>query len=122
MQARKRFFLCSARKENSNGWGYEMIYSKSGLAEAGAVYTTSFKGEEDTVWIVTIHDPVINKIEFVRVTSKSNGKYTSILHMFWNAIFTAVGINSSKNTLSLYLPFNVCLNTKYFIAVLRLYL
>jgi hypothetical protein len=71
MQARKRFFLCSARKENSNGWGYEMIYSKSGLAEAGAVYTTSFKGEEDTVWIVTIHDPVINKIEFVRVTSKS---------------------------------------------------
>jgi hypothetical protein len=34
--------------------------------ERGAVFSTSKPGEEDTVWLVTQHDPVARRVEFAR--------------------------------------------------------
>jgi hypothetical protein len=45
-----------------------MIYSQSGLVEAGAVFSTAQEGEADTFWIVTKHDPNLHIVEFVRFT------------------------------------------------------
>ena len=48
-----------------------MIYSESGLVEEGAIFSTPCEGEEDTVWIVTKHDPKKHEVAFVRFTSNS---------------------------------------------------
>ena len=48
-----------------------MIFSQSGLVEAGAVFTTRQEGEADTVWIVTRHDPQEGLIQFTRFTHGS---------------------------------------------------
>ena len=64
--------LCPVREvEWLEGWSFTMIHSASGLAEAGAVFTTSKPGEEDTVWIVTRHDPDAGHVQFARVTPGS---------------------------------------------------
>jgi hypothetical protein len=64
--------LCPVREaEWLDGWEYEMIYSKSGLVEEGAVFSTANEGEEDTVWIVTQHDPDKRLVEFTRFTHQS---------------------------------------------------
>jgi len=64
--------LCPVREaEWLDGWQYAMIYSESGLIEEGAVFTTPHKGEEDTVWIVTKHDPGKREIQFARFTHES---------------------------------------------------
>ena len=64
--------LCPVREaEWLDGWQYNMIYSQSGLVEKGAVFSTPNEGEEDTVWIVTKHNPKTFEIEFVRFTPKS---------------------------------------------------
>ena len=64
--------LCPVREaEWLDGWQYAMIYSESGLIEEGAVFSTPREGEEDTVWIVTKHDPGRREIEFARFTHES---------------------------------------------------
>lgn len=65
--------LCPVREaEWLEGWRYTMVFSRSGLAEEGAVFTTPGKdGEEDTVWIVTRHDAVARVVEFTRFTPGS---------------------------------------------------
>ena len=64
--------LCPVREADwLDGWQYNMIYSKSGLVEEGAVFSTPCEGEEDTVWVVTKHDPKTYLIEFVRFTHRS---------------------------------------------------
>jgi len=64
--------LCPVREaEWLDGWQYTMIYSESGLVEEGAVFSTSHEGEEDTVWIVTKHDPARREVEFTRFTHQS---------------------------------------------------
>jgi hypothetical protein len=64
--------LCPVREaEWLDGWQYAMIYSESGLIEEGAVFSTPHEGEEDTVWIVTKHDPGKREIEFARFTPNS---------------------------------------------------
>ncbi len=64
--------LCPAREgEWLEGWDSTMIYSKSGLAEAGAVFTTPGDGEEDTVWVISRYDPSARVVEFVRFTPDS---------------------------------------------------
>ena len=45
-----------------------MIYSKSGIAEDGCVFTTPHHGESETVWTVTNYDPANFKIAFIRLT------------------------------------------------------
>ena len=64
--------LCPVREaEWLDGWQYDMIYSDSGLVEEGAVFSTPYEGEEDTVWIVTKHDPRNHEIVFARYTPNS---------------------------------------------------
>ncbi len=64
--------LCPVREaEWLDGWWYNMIYSESGLVEEGAVFSTRYDGEADTVWIVTKHDSKTYEVEFTRFTHNS---------------------------------------------------
>ncbi|MBT8356623.1 MAG: hypothetical protein HKO79_14880 [Desulfobacterales bacterium] len=64
--------LCPVREADwLDGWRYNMIYSESGLVEEGAVFSTPYEGEEDTVWIVTKHDSKTYEVEFARFTHNS---------------------------------------------------
>jgi hypothetical protein len=64
--------LCPVReREWVEGWECEVVYSRSGLAEEGCVFTTQREGEAKTVWTITAHDPVGFQIEFVMVTPES---------------------------------------------------
>ncbi|MCP4373873.1 MAG: hypothetical protein GY797_38090 [Deltaproteobacteria bacterium] len=64
--------LCPVREaEWLDGWWYNMIYSESGLVEEGAVFSTRYDGEADTVWIVTKHDSKTYEVEFTRFAHNS---------------------------------------------------
>jgi len=64
--------LCPVREaEWLDGWTYRMIYSVSGLAEEGAVFSTANEGEANTVWVVTRHDHAAGAVEFTRFTPDS---------------------------------------------------
>ncbi len=64
--------LCPVREaEWLDGWRYTMLCSHSGLVEEGAVFTTPGDGEDDTVWVVTRHDPGRKVVEFTRFTPGS---------------------------------------------------
>jgi len=64
--------LCPVREvEWLDGWKYRMVYSESGLVEVGAVFSTPYEGEKDTVWIVTKHDSNSFEVEFARFTPES---------------------------------------------------
>jgi hypothetical protein len=60
--------LCPVKeKEWLVDWDYKMIYSVSGFAEKGCVFTTTYFGIED-IWYITVHDEKEFKIEFIRTT------------------------------------------------------
>lgn len=64
--------ICPVREaEWLDGWNYTMVYSKSGLAERGAVFSTPGENDEDTIWIISKHDSGAHEVEFVRVTAHS---------------------------------------------------
>ena len=64
--------LCPVREaEWLDGWQHTMIYSRSGLVEEGAVFSTPGTEEPDTVWVVTMHDPPSHRVEFTRFTPQS---------------------------------------------------
>jgi hypothetical protein len=64
--------LCPVREaEWLGGWKCTMIYSKSGLVEEGAVFSTPHDSEHATVWIVTKYDPRNLMVEFTRFTHQS---------------------------------------------------
>lgn len=64
--------LCPLREaEWLDGWQYRMIYSASGRVEKGCVFSTRQEGEEDTLWVVTRHDPIRHVIAFARFTPRS---------------------------------------------------
>ena len=49
--------LCPVREaEWLDEWSYNLIYSESGVAEEGCVFSTAYKGEKDTIWIITEHN------------------------------------------------------------------
>ena len=59
--------LCPVREaEWVPGWQYRLIYSKSGVAEAGCVFITE-ENNRQTTWIVTEYDPATFRIAFVWV-------------------------------------------------------
>jgi hypothetical protein len=97
--------LCPIREADwLNGWQYTMIYSESGLIETGAVFSTPYEGEEDTVWVVTKHDLEKHEVEFNRFTHKSR---TCVLKIavrqkdenssYVNISYTYTGITSAGN-------------------------
>lgn len=63
--------ICPVREaEWLDGWEYKMVYSESGLAEEGCIFTTRHPdpAEPDTVWTITRHDEEAGVVEFVYVT------------------------------------------------------
>lgn len=57
--------LCPVREADwLDGWSDELetVHSKSGLAEAGCVFTTRVPGRPETVWMITRHDPVQERV------------------------------------------------------------
>jgi hypothetical protein len=71
--------LCPVRESDwLEGWKYTMLYSSSGVAELGAIFSTPQEGESDTIWIVTKHDPQEHEVEFARVTPGSRAAFIRI--------------------------------------------
>ncbi|HEY7409135.1 MAG TPA: SRPBCC family protein [Vicinamibacteria bacterium] len=61
--------LCPVREtEWVPGWRYRMVYSRSGVAEKGCVFTTPHHGAVETTWLVVDYEPP-RRIRFVRVTA-----------------------------------------------------
>ncbi|HYA22863.1 MAG TPA: SRPBCC family protein [Terriglobales bacterium] len=60
--------LCPVREaEWVPGWQYRLIYSQSGVAEDGCVFTTVNDDGSETTWIVTEYDPRAFTIAFAWV-------------------------------------------------------
>jgi hypothetical protein len=60
--------LCPVREADwVPGWQYRMIYSESGVAEDGCVFTTPNEAGSETVWMVTHYDPAAFTIAFAWV-------------------------------------------------------
>ncbi len=86
--------LCPVREaEWLDGWRHAMIYSDSGLVEEGAVFSTPREGEEDTVWVVTRHDPARREVEFVRFTPASRTCVLKIAVSAWDEKSSHVDIS-----------------------------
>lgn len=61
--------LCPVREKDwVDGWDYQMIVSRSGLAEQDCVFSTPHHGKTDTLWYITVYDPQHYKLEFLRFT------------------------------------------------------
>jgi len=97
--------LCPVREtEWLQDWEYRMIYSLSGLAEPGAVFSTSHHEEEDTIWVVTKHDKDSATVEFTRFTPFNR---TCVLEIkvsardsessYVNISYTYTGLSSEGN-------------------------
>jgi hypothetical protein len=57
--------LCPVREaEWVPGWQYRLIYSQSGFAEEGCVFTTPNDDGSETTWMVTGYDPARFHIAF----------------------------------------------------------
>ena len=62
--------LCPTREgEWLEGWAdtCELVWSASGVAEAGCVFRTTEPGRPDAIWIITEHDPDRRAVAFARV-------------------------------------------------------
>jgi hypothetical protein len=60
--------LCPVREGDwVPGWKYQMIFSESGVAEDGCVFTTPNEDGPETVWMVTHHDPANFQIAYAWV-------------------------------------------------------
>jgi len=66
--------LCPVREADwVPGWEYRLIYSNSGVAESGCIFTTpnppasasEHQAAPETTWIVTDYDPAAFRIAFV---------------------------------------------------------
>jgi hypothetical protein len=61
--------LCPVReREWAVGWSCEVVYSRSGVAELGCVFTTRRDNEPERIWVITAHDPALGVVEFCTVT------------------------------------------------------
>jgi hypothetical protein len=60
--------LCPVREADwVPGWQYRLIYSSSGVAEDGCVFTTPNEHGPETVWMVTHYDPSAFQIAYAWV-------------------------------------------------------
>jgi len=60
--------LCPVREaEWVPGWQYRLIYSESGVAEDGCVFTTPSEAGPETVWMVTHYDPANFQVAYAWV-------------------------------------------------------
>jgi hypothetical protein len=60
--------LCPVREGDwLPGWEYRLIFSQSGVAETGCVFSTPNEGGTETTWVVTQYDPGAFRIAFTWV-------------------------------------------------------
>ena len=60
--------LCPVREKDwIFGWNYEMVYSVSGFAGQGCVFTTIAGGKQST-WYISLYQPATFQIELIRFT------------------------------------------------------
>jgi hypothetical protein len=95
--------LCPVREADwVPGWQYKMIYSKSGVAEAGCVFTTPNEDGTQTTWLVTEYDPARLRIGFawvnpgqvaaqieISLKKNSKGATTAIIRYTYTGLSTA---------------------------------
>jgi hypothetical protein len=63
--------ICPVKEaEWLESWDYELIFSQSGFAEYGCVFTSQSAGEE-TIWLITKRDDDRCETEFARITPGS---------------------------------------------------
>ncbi|NOX33202.1 MAG: hypothetical protein GXP56_05620 [Deltaproteobacteria bacterium] len=88
--------LCPVREaEWLEGWKYNLIYSETGFAEEGCVFSTAYKGEENTIWIITKHDKDNHIVEFARFTPNSR-----------TCVLTISVKSKGNNTSNVYITYN----------------
>jgi len=64
--------ICPVREaEWLDGWDYQLIFSRSGVAEPGCVFTSKSSGEKDTIWLITRRDDAACETDFARLTPDS---------------------------------------------------
>jgi len=64
--------LCPVRESDwLFGWECEVIYSESGFAEEGGIYTSSHEEEHNTIWLILKRDEKTKVIEFARINPDS---------------------------------------------------
>jgi hypothetical protein len=60
--------LCPVREADwVPGWQYRLIYSRSGFAEDGCVFSTPNDAGSETIWMVTHYDPAAFAIAYAWV-------------------------------------------------------
>lgn len=91
--------LCPVReREWLEGWAADIVYSESGAAEPGCVFTTVGPEGVLDVWTISRHDPAAGIVEFVVVAT---GLYVMLLEVgledegdgtraLWRRTFTAL--------------------------------
>lgn len=61
--------LCPVREQEwLDGWEHTMIFSTSGYAEKGCVFSTPHHYDVTTFWYITEYDRIHHRVEFIRVT------------------------------------------------------
>jgi hypothetical protein len=104
--------LCPVREADwVPGWKYRVIYSKSGVAEDGCVFTTPNEGGPETVWIVTHYDPAAFTIAFawvqpgmiatqlrISLAAAPEGKTSAHIHYFYTGLSAAGNVEIDSFT------------------------
>jgi len=72
MPLRRAFGLFEPEGERAwaEGWQPRYLHPQDGRAEQGMVFVTGH-GDEQTVWMVTRHEPAAGIVEYARVTPRS---------------------------------------------------
>ncbi|HEY2630126.1 MAG TPA: hypothetical protein VGI57_13440 [Usitatibacter sp.] len=65
-----RLFEPEGERAWAHGWDPAYVHPADGHAEQGMVFTTRH-GAEDTIWMVTRHEPAAGIVEYARVTPGS---------------------------------------------------
>jgi hypothetical protein len=85
--------ICPVKEaEWLDGWDYHLIFSHSGVAEKGCVFTSKSAGEKDTIWLITKREDATCETDFARITPDSRvaevtvriedgGRQTSRVHI-----------------------------------------
>jgi hypothetical protein len=95
--------LCPVREADwVPGWQYRLVYSESGLAEDGCVFSTPNDAGPETVWMVTHYDPAAFTIAFawiepgtiatqirIALAPAPGGKTTARIHYLYTGLCPA---------------------------------
>ena len=97
--------LCPVREaEWLDGWDCELMYSVSGVAEEGCVFTSAEPDETRTIWLITQHDAENHHVQFagvtpvsrvakVDITLRDNGDDTTRASI----VYSVTGLNEQGN-------------------------